>query len=302
MYTVLGPLVMLLVAGAEPLGPGDHQRSLTMGDLKRNYHIHIPPRHDPRQPAAVVLSFHGAWTNADIHCGFTGLKDKSDAAGFVLVEPNGTGVGPMLFWNAGLFRSGPETKPADDVAFVARLLDDLATVIRIDSRRVYATGMSNGAMMCYRLAAELSGRIAAIAPVAGTMAIDVARPGRPVPVIHFHGTEDVLVPIGGPAPRTPKHVTFKSLEETVKTWAALDGCPAEPRVEHLPDTAHDGIAVTRSTYGPGRQQAEVVVYTIEGGGHTWPGRQPAVKFLGRSTQSISANDLIWEFFQRHPMP
>lgn len=301
MHALIAPMLIVVAAGAAPLGPGDHERALQVGELKRSYRIHVPPKFDPKKPTPVVLSFHGAWTNAAIHAGFTGLHRKADEAGFVEVEPNGTGTGPMLFWNAGLFRrSGVE--PVDDVAFVAAILDDLGSVMQVDRRRVFATGMSNGGMMCYRLAAELADRIAAIAPVGGTMAIDSAKPCRAVPVIHFHGTEDTFVPIDGPVKGTPRFVTFKSLDETIKTWARIDGCPEKPTEFEFPDKAGDGTVVTRFIYGPGRQGSEVVLYRIQGGGHTWPGMQPMVKLLGKSTTNISANDLIWEFFQKHPMP
>ena len=98
---------------------------------------------------------------------FCGLSEKADQSGFVVVYANGTGSTPLfLYWDSG----GVRGRVADDVGYTAKLLDDLATVVHVDSKRVFATGMSNGAMMCYRLAAELSDRIAAIAPIAGTMA------------------------------------------------------------------------------------------------------------------------------------
>ncbi len=115
---------------------------------------------------------------------FCSLNEKADRSGFVVVYPNGTGASSFfLYWDAG----GVRGRISDDVGYMAKLLDDLATVVNVDPRRVYATGMSNGAMMCYRLASELSDRIAAIAPVAGTMAIEPCRPRRPVSVLHFHG-------------------------------------------------------------------------------------------------------------------
>jgi polyhydroxybutyrate depolymerase len=174
-------------------------------------------------------------------------------------------------------------------------------VVNVDPKRVYATGMSNGGMMCYRLAAELSDRIAAIAPVAGTMAIDNYNPQRPVPVMHFHGKADNMVPFAGPSGRTPKFLGFKSVDDTITVVAKANGCPEEPRTEELPDKAGDGTTVTKKTYGPGKDGAEVVLFVIEGGGHTWPGQQPPVGFIGKSTKNISANDMIWEFFEKHPM-
>jgi polyhydroxybutyrate depolymerase len=246
----------------------------------------------------VVLAFHSAAMNGQGMARFSGLSEKADASGFVVVYPNGTGATPLLlYWDAG----GVRGRPADDVGFVARLLDDLATVVNVDASRVYATGMSNGGMLCYRLAAELSDRIAAIAPVAGTMALEACHPTRPVPVLHFHGTEDRLVLFGGPDERIPKNLKFLSVADTVRMWAKADGCPETPAVSRLPDRRDDGTVVRREVFGPGRDGSEVILYAIEGGGHTWPGRKPRVSLLGKSTQDVSANDLIWDFFQRHPM-
>ncbi|MGE5193720.1 MAG: alpha/beta hydrolase family esterase [Deltaproteobacteria bacterium] len=298
---MLALTLALSVACADPLTPGNHLRSLHSDGRTRSYHVHVPPQYDATAPTPVVLAYHGLMTNGLMMAGFSGLNKKADEAGFVVVYPNGNGSGNlMLFWNAGGMRQR-EGEKADDVAFTARLLDDLATLINIDPKRVYATGLSNGGMMCYRLAAELSDRIAAIAPVAGTMAIDEPAPKRPVPVIHFHGTEDTFVPFGGSEARAKRFIPFKSVDETMRLWAKIDGCPEEPMATGLPDSAEDGTTVTRKIWGPGKEGAEVVLYTVTGGGHTWPGMPPIVKFLGKSTKDISANDLMWEFFQKHPL-
>ena len=274
----------------------------TLGETTRSYLVHVPPKYDPKKPTPVVLVLHGAGMNGRMMAWFCGFSKKADEAGFIAVYPNGTGLADLLLtWNAGGFQGWAAERQPDDVAFIAKLLDDLATVVTVDPKRVYVTGMSNGGMMCYRLAAELSDRIAAIAPVAGTMAIDNYNPKRPVPVMHFHGTADKLVPFGGPGSRTPKFLGFKSVEDTIKICAKANGCPEEPKVVKLPDKAGDGTSVTKKTYGPGKDGAEVVLFVIEGGGHTWPGQQPPVGFIGKSTKNISANDLIWEFFQKHPM-
>src|SRR3954454_3613204 len=176
------------------LGPGDHTRTLMMGEQKRTYLVYVPKGYDPKKPAPVVLALHGAAMNGSMMVWFSGLNKKSDEAGFIVVYPSGTGTGSFLAWNTGGSKGKMAEGRADDVAFIGKLLDDLGTVVKVDEKRVYACGMSNGGMMCYRLAAELSDRIAAVAPVAGTIAIDESKPKRPVPVIHFHGTEDRLVP------------------------------------------------------------------------------------------------------------
>jgi polyhydroxybutyrate depolymerase len=190
----------------------------------------------------------------------------------------------------------------DDVGFVRAILDDLGSVANIDAKRVFATGMSNGGIISYRLASELSDRIAAIAPVGGPMGTETCNPKRPVSVIHFHGTEDEYAPFkGGKGTRSISGTDFYSVDHSIKAWVRANGCPEEPVVIKLPDTVEDGMTVTKKSYGPGKGGAEVVLIEIEGGGHTWPGQEPRVKFLGKTTKDISANELIWEFFQKHPM-
>ena len=229
MSAIALQLVALLSVVGDPLGPGDHNLSLKMGDVTRSYLVHVPPKHDPTKATPVVLVLHGAGTNGAIMIPFCGLNRKADEAGFVAIYPNGTGLANlMLTWNSGGLRGKMADGKADDVAFLDKLLDDLATMVKVDSKRVYATGMSNGGMMCYCLAAELSDRIAAIAPVAGTMAIENYKPKRPVPVMHFHGAADKIVPFAGPSDRTPKFLAFKSVEETIKVCAKANGCSQDP--------------------------------------------------------------------------
>jgi polyhydroxybutyrate depolymerase len=291
-------LVTSLLFAAEPLTPGDHQRPLTVEGRERSYLVHVPPRSDANRPLPVVLVLHGAFTNAEITVAITGMNAKADEAGFLAVYPNGTGRDPVLTWNAWGRQGVPGMGRPDDVKYIRCVLDDLATVAHVDPKRVYATGLSNGGMMCYRLAAELSDRIAAIAPVAGTLALADAHPSRPVPVMHFHGTDDKIVPAEG----TGQGRVIRSVDETIRLWCRVNGCPTTPAATTIEDRVDDGTSVACKVYGPGNNDAEVVLYEIVGGGHTWPGQIPPVRFLGRSTLDISANDLMWEFFQRHPLP
>ncbi|QEH31906.1 Esterase PHB depolymerase [Aquisphaera giovannonii] len=290
----------LSLASAAPLKAGDHFLELTAGGRPRSYLVHVPPGYDASRPTPLVLVFHSAMMNAPMMARYCGLNRKADEAGFLVAYGNGTGTTPLLlYWDAG----GVRGQASDDVGYTAALLDDLATRANVDPRRVYAAGMSNGAMMCYRLAAELSGRIAAIATVSGTMAIDECRPKRPVPVIHFHGTRDSIVPTAGADAKLIGPTRFLSLEDTVAAWLRANGCPPVPAESSLlPDAVPaDGTRVRRRAFGPGRDGSEVVLYLIENGGHTWPGADVRNKFLGLTTRDISANDLIWEFFQKHPM-
>lgn len=285
-----------------PLKAGNYRREITTPDGKvRSYRVHVPPAYDRAKPTPVVLAFHGAMMNAMHMASFTGLDKKSDEAGFVLVYPNGTGAGELiLFFNAG---APPKPGgPVDDVLFTAKLLDDLQTVVTVDPRRVFATGISNGGMMSHLLAAQLSERIAAVAPVSGTLTLSDIHPNRPVPVLHIHGMADTIVPFDGPRGGTPKTMHFLSVQQTVDAWLKVDGCPAEPVKTEFPDKAMDGTTICKKVYGPGKDGTEVVLVEIANGGHTWPGVQPPVSFIGKSTHNLSANDVIWEFFQKHPMP
>lgn len=295
-------LAVLLAADAAALGPGDHARRIEVDGREREYLVHVPPQRDPATPMPVVLAFHGGGSNAENMVVFSGLNAKADEAGFIVAYPEGSGrVRRMRTFNAGNCCGHAAASDVDDVAFTRRVLDDLEAAASIDRRRVYATGMSNGAMMTYRLAAELSGRIAAIAPVSGPMGTDACHPRRAVSVMHFHGDGDEFAPFAGGRGRGPSGTDFHSVDHSIRAWVAANGCRQTPTTTRLPDREHDGTTVREERYDSGRDGAEVVLVVIEGGGHTWPGREPRLRSLGVSTRDISANDMMWEFFQRHPL-
>jgi polyhydroxybutyrate depolymerase len=303
MFTLA--IMTLAILQPNSLGPGDHNRSLMMADLKRTYLVHIPKSYDGSKPYPVVLAYHGGGSNAEQMVRFCGLNDKADKASFIVVYPNGTGrLEKLLTWNGGNCCGYAMQKQIDDVAFTKALLDDLAKVVKIDPKRVYATGMSNGAIMAYRLASDLSDRIAAIAPVAGPMGTESCKPKRPVPVIHFHGTDDQFAPFkGGKGEKSLSGTDFFSVDHSIKAWLKANGCNEKeaPTIVELPDKAKDGTTIAIKTYAPGKDGAEVVLIVIEGGGHTWPGQEPMLKTLGKSTKNLSANDRLWEFFQKHAL-
>jgi len=287
---------------ADPLTPGDHQRSITVNNWNRHYLVHVPPGYNSSQPTPVVLAYHGGGANAENMVAFSGLNSKADQAGFIVVYPGGTGrLSKLLTFNAGNCCGYAMANQIDDVEFTRKLLDDLARSANINPKRIYATGMSNGGIMAYRLASELSDRIAAIAPVSGPMGTESCHPKRPVSIIHFHGTEDEHAPYRGGKGKGPSGTNFYSVEHSIQAWVKANACSKEPLVESLPDKTNDGTSVIRKTYGSGRDGTEVVLVTIEGGGHTWPGQEPRLKTLGRASKDISANDLMWEFFEKHPM-
>jgi polyhydroxybutyrate depolymerase len=290
-------LILITAApAADPPAGSVTTRKLTSGGKDRTYLVHVPKGLDPKTPAPVVVAYHGAGMTGRIFRAVTGLDAHADDKRFVVVYPDGTGFLPT--WNSGGIPF--IVNRSDDVAFTRDLLDDLKAVVTIDPKRVYAAGFSNGGMMTYKLANELSGTFAAVCAVGGTMTYDDPDPKRPVPVIHFHGTEDVFVPYTGAPGKSAKGPAFKSVEATARAWAKADGCPPDPVEAALPDLdPEDGCKVTRKTYGPGTGGAEVVVYTVAGGGHNWFGRPSLGGLTGRSTRDVDVNTLMWEFFAKH---
>jgi polyhydroxybutyrate depolymerase len=237
----------------------------------------------------------------------------ADREGFLAIYPNGTGRFSrwLLTWNAGTCCGYARNQGIDDVGFAVALLRDLAKRTPVDHTRVYATGMSNGAMMAYRLAAEIPERIAAIAPVAGSMVVKNFAPSRPMPVMHFHSVDDNRALYqGGLGPRFPflTRVLHPPVEETIGRWVQHNGCPTEPgrgATQHGTtaglDTTH---TATNITYGPGREGTEVVLWKLTGAGHVWPGAEPKYPewLLGAPTRVIDASEEMWRFFRRFSRP
>ena len=276
-------------------------RTFAAGGLSRSYVVHVPEGHDQKTPMPVVLALHGATMNGPMMAWFSGLNRKADEAGFITVYPNGTGRFSSFTWNGGNCCGLAMQNHVDDVAFINALLDELMGSYNVDTRRIYATGISNGAVMAYRLASELSDRIAAIAPVSGSMGTEISHPNRPMPILHFHGTMDEYVPfLGGKGKKSITGTDFWPVDQSIRSWVKSNGCDETPKIE-LSSKSGDELTVTRKTYALGNDGSEVVLVVIEGGGHTWPGvRSPAVT-LGKSALNISANTLMWEFFEKHPM-
>jgi polyhydroxybutyrate depolymerase len=195
------------------------------------------------------------------------------------------------------------------VGFAIALIDDLAGRVPLDRERIYATGLSNGSMMAYRLAAEAAHRIAAVAGVAGAMTLPRFAPALPVPVMHIHSVDDqrALYYGGlGPAfPLTNTRVLHEPVDASLEKWIAFDGCPARPEVlgpvSGRPDAADAAHTATRYTYMPCRDGTQVVLWKLTGAGHVWPGgvQDYLPWLLGPGTTVIDANNEMWKFFLRY---
>lgn len=268
---------------------GSSVGSIIQDNLRREYRVHIPASYDGVTPVPLVLNLHGYGSNAADQEAYSEMVTKANVAGFITVAPEGTGE-PQR-WHI----YGPQEEGyIDDVAFFETLLDHLQATLCIDRDRVYVTGISNGAAMSVRLACHLGDRIAAVAAVAGVYAPMDCPTERAVPLIAFHGTGDELVPFDtGRAGRYS--VPTRGVRVAMADWAARNGC----QPQSVPERIEPDVLVER--YQDCRDGAEVVLYVIEDGGHTWPGSRLNVERFGKTTRTISATELMWEFFAAHPL-
>lgn len=263
-------------------GANDRRWTLTHDGRERAFFVHLPAGYDPSDRTPVVLGLHGRNSDPQQQMLVSAMNQKADAEGFIAVHPEGVGA----TWNGGLCCGEAMSEDVDDVGFVRALLDRLAAELCVDEDRVFATGLSNGGFMSHRLACELADRIAAVAPVAGPNGTLPCEPSRPVPVLHFHGTDDRIVPYDGFAGQL-------AVRPTMTDWAERNGCGSTSRV-YL-----ERGDVTCEEWTGCDAGATVRLCTIEGGGHQWPGGT-SIPFLGNNTNDISATDAMWDFFTAHP--
>lgn len=289
----------------------DFTDAVSVDGGKRPYHVHIPAGYDRTKPTPVVLVFHGIGMTGQMMVPVTGFNGLSDRNNFVVVY--GDGVGHR--WQDG--RRGN----ADDIAYVSAILTKLPTMVNVDSRRVYAAGLSNGGFFTQLLSCALSDKIAAAGVVASTMmdnAGSQCTSARPVPIAFFLGTEDPLIPwgdgrvkdigklgealglgsLGSIDSGLARYGGLLNVKEMLDFWIGHNHCSAQPRTTYEADIdPSDGTKVRKETYGSGSN--EVILYAIEGGGHTWPGCLAFPKMTGRITRDIVASDLLWAFFSSH---
>jgi polyhydroxybutyrate depolymerase len=281
------------------LPAGEISRTIIHDGRERSYIIYVPVSLNWSQPPALVFVFHGGTGNAQNAIHMTGFHQIADQNGFLVVYPNGTGRlsdDKLLTWNAGNCCGYAYEEKVDDVGFVRAIVTDLETVIKIDPKRIYATGMSNGALLSHRLGCEASDLFAGIAPVAGTLNTFPCKPSYPISVIMFHGTEDQhILYNGGAGPQSRLSVDFTSVQDSVEFWTAFNNC-AEPQSTTFDEIQHQ-IWTDCANF------TAVELYTIIGGGHAWPGgRSSGRPDADQPTLTISASELIWEFFITHPKP
>ena len=260
---------------APTIQPSESEREVMVNDEERSYLLHIPPGLDRLHPVPVVMAFHGWGQEPATMQLETGFDDIADEVGFLIVYPEGIGGS----WNAGTCCGYASQENVDEPAFIREILSDLGTIVRVDAKRIYAAGFSNGGGLMYRLACEMPDTFAAIAAVAGAMLYSPCQPQQPISLIIVHGLADTEAPYTGGG-----ELDVPPVEEVLKTWAQLDGCTDPPQ-------AKKEKIFTYSVYNSCNASAAVELYAIEAGGHSWPS-----KYVWPATETI------WDFFAAHPKP
>jgi polyhydroxybutyrate depolymerase len=298
--------------------------TLRSGGVTRDYRLYVPPQAASGRPLPLVLNLHGATQNAQIEELITsGMDANADQNGYLVAYPDGTRISTVLTpdpvakqaqygWNAGQCCGLPSSRHIDDVAFLVKVIDDVAARTPVNLRRVYATGISNGGMMAYALASEASDRFAAVSSVSGQVELPTIHPSRPVPTMEFHSVDDPIATWQGVPNPNPK--LRLSVMEGIDQWVRADGCDPHPHdaptIVGAPGSISAGETATEVTYGHCRDGAEVVLWRFTGSGHVWPGSTlntgpPSTWLLagvGRGIVLVDADEAMWRFFQRYELP
>ncbi len=282
---------------AKAAAPLDRYAKFKFEGQNRKYLVHVPPTYDGSKRLPLVLCLHGGGGDIGFARRMFKMNQKADTEGFIVAYPNGSGrLGShILTWNAEECCGYAEAHRINDVDFIRRFLHHVESEYNVDRSRVYTVGFSNGAMMTYRLAAEMPEEFAAFAVISGSMNGKEPAPVAPISGLIIHGIADKHVPIEGGGGKLAKwgfDVHAKPLEYSVDFWVKADGCATKPHVKRA------GI-VERRTYTQGKEGTEVVVYTIEGHGHAWPGGNRAWLLADMPCRQLSATDECWQFFAKH---
>lgn len=280
--TLIAPQPTALPVPTEIAAPVDFVKTVHVDGAARTFRLHVPPSIVPKQPVALVLDFHGYGSIAAMEESLSELSKKADAENFIVAYPEGTQA--VQRW--GIVAQG---NGRADLAFVRAMLALLKNEYPIDPSRIYATGFSNGAEFTNLLACNMGDDFAAVAMVAGGYFRGLpCAPKRPVPLVAFHGTFDNVLPyIGDDTGLLP-------VRDAMGEWAARNGCDATPML------IFQNGNVTGEQWGDCRENADVVLFTVDRGGHSWPGSPAMPGAL--TTRDVIATDMLWLFFVTHPKP
>lgn len=321
------PLGLLLPAA---LCAQDNREKVDVNDVSRSFVVHLPRGYDSQRRYPVVILLHGRNQDADDMARLTHFDQFADKDGIIAVFPNAThghwnigvrpdqpsmgmqrhgGDGHHGGWGGGGYpgggQSGGQTpdetrnrpEPADDVAFLNQMLDQLTLKYSVDTRRIYATGLGDGGFMALRMGCSMADRVAAIAAVGASLPKTmICLPARPVPALFIHGTNDPIVPDDGGTYK-PGQFHVLSADDSAKAWAKFDRCAEKPAQHKLPPADKNWKETKTYTFSGCQDSAQVALYSVKGGGHTWPGGEQytSEKEVGKTSNALNANETIWGF-------
>jgi len=270
------------VAGSIPVGSSSH--TIQVDGQTRSYLAYRPA--DVAEPVPLVMMLHGGFGSAAQAESAYGWDAKADAEHFVVVYPDGDGRA----WNVGGGCCGaPGRTNVDDVAFLSAVVGDVTSSLPIDASRVFATGISNGGMMAYRLACDTE-LFAAIGADSATLLGDCPSP-HPLSVLAIHGTADRNIPYDGGQGSGFAKIDGPSILDVNQLWRTADSCAAAT------STSESRVA-TLTASCPDSRTVELI--TIEGAGHQWPGSTKGRQGADTPYPDLDATRVIWEFFAAHP--
>jgi polyhydroxybutyrate depolymerase len=289
---VIGLIIIIMIGLSTQFGTNGKIKS---SGQTRKFLIYVPESYNSEQPAPLVISIHGFVQWPAHQQSMTGWNKLADENGFLVVYPKGTGF--PLRWNTRPSEENPGAMD-EELQFFSDLIDHLSSSYNIDPSRIYANGMSNGGGMSDLLACEYADRIAAIGGVAGSYVYprEDCHSARPMPVIAFHGVDDQIVLYKGGASSRDEQFVFPTIEDWAAGWAEINSCGPSPEISLITNE------ITRRHYGGCEENADVILYTIAGAGHTWPGGEKLpVWIAGYTNQDINASALMWEFFSKYSL-
>jgi len=286
--------------------PNTEVRFIIHNGIERSYRIHIPPSFQKNGEGALVFVLHGGGGTAEGMENYLtkgGFNKLSDENGFIAVYSDGF----EKHWNDGRKNVSwsDNNKKIDDVDFFSTLIDQLIEEFNLDSDKVFFTGISNGGQMSYRVACELTHKIAGIAPVVASLSedlLEICSPGESISVFIIAGTDDPLVPYKGGEIKlfNKTYGRVISIPDTVQYWVTNNQITNDPEISYLPDNdPNDGCIVRCENYIGSLNGSKVIFYSIEGGGHTWPGGPQYFResIIGKTCKDFDANIAIWDFFK-----
>jgi len=272
--------------------------TITIDGLVRTYTLNLPPNYYESSGFSLVIAMHGGGGDANQFETTSKLTEKANASNFIVVYPEGVkSTGPIAArtWNAGGCCEYARDNNINDVKFISQLIDKLTASYKINAKKVYATGHSNGGMLSYRLACEVPDKIAAIAPSGCTMMVtQPCNPSRPVPVLHMHSVLDTKVPYQGGIGLTG--VYYHPLDSVMNVWSLKNNCVNPSQI--IINNGDYKLTKWSSCSG----NVTIEYYLTQDGGHGWPGGLPGGPISDTPSQVISANNLLWDFFQQFQLP